>query len=81
MTMFHSNVPPEHMTTATRIYCVHRNNDAPGAPPRLVRASHAAQALRHVANGQLTVKVATQDELVRALECGCKVELPGADHE
>lgn len=60
--------------TTTRIYSVYRKHDAPGAPPRLVRAAHVAQALRHVAADQFSVRVATQDDLLTAITGGSKVE-------
>ena len=50
-----------------------------GEPLRLVRASHAAQALRHVASDTLTVRVASQDDLISAIAAGAKVEEPRAE--
>lgn len=60
------------MTTQTRIYKVAPS--AEGGKARLVRASHPSLALRHVAADTFTVKVASQDDLVLALERGIKVE-------
>lgn len=53
-----------------RIYVV----AAKGAKSRLVRASHPSNAMRHVAAGTFTVAVASQDELVKLLGEGAKVE-------
>jgi len=41
---------------------------------RLVKASVRSQALSHVANSMLTLRVATQDDLVDAISKGCSVE-------
>ena len=46
-----------------------------GQNMRLVRATHRAQALGHVARSIINVKVASQDELVHALGQGIKVEV------
>ena len=58
------------MTVAQRIYIVGHGQEI-----RLIRAPHKAQALAYVARSLINVKVATQDELVSALECGISVEL------
>jgi hypothetical protein len=52
-----------------RIYTVSTGNTT-----RLVRASHRAQALAHVANTTINVAVASQDELVKHLAKGVSVE-------
>jgi hypothetical protein len=52
-----------------RIYIVGHGLDT-----RLIRAGHRAQALNHVAKALITVKVATQNELVEALQKGIAVE-------
>ena len=57
------------MTVAQRIYIVGH-----GTEVRLIRAPHKAQALAHVARSLINVKVATQDELVFALNRGISVE-------
>lgn len=62
--------------TTHRIYLV---TDKATKKPRLVRASHPAPALRHVADDAFTVRVATQDDLVAAFEAGTKVESLGAE--
>lgn len=54
------------------IYTV-SNKKAEGQPPRLVRASNKAQALRHVAD-EFVVEAATQDDLVMHVSAGVKVE-------
>lgn len=54
---------------AQRIYIVGTGNGL-----RLVRAAHRAQALSHAARSVMSVKVATQDDLVMALSEGIKVE-------
>lgn len=53
----------------SRIYLVGTPNGV-----RLVRASVRQQALTHAANTLLTVRVATQDDLVNAMEMGIKIE-------
>ena len=52
-----------------RIYLVGQ-----GQTLRLVRATHRAQALGHVARKTINVKVASQDELVHALANGISIE-------
>lgn len=54
---------------AHRIYIIANGQDV-----RLVRATHRAQALAHVAKSSFSVSVATQDQLVAALTGGTKVE-------
>lgn len=44
---------------------------------RLIRAAHPAQAIAHVAKDSIIVNVASQDDLVRDLSAGVKVENPG----
>lgn len=56
----------------TRIYRVTH-----GTADYLVRASNAAQALRHVTAKLFAAEVATQDDLVRLLQKGVKVEEAG----
>ena len=53
-----------------RIYIVY----LPTGESRLVRATVRSQALSHVAATMLKISVASQDELVNALESGIKVE-------
>lgn len=67
------------MAAAQRIYRVANfiadvDADTGQAFTRLVRASNAAQALRHVATDTLVVAVASQDDLVELIEAGVKVE-------
>ena len=57
---------------AARIYVV--TSKAEGATPRLVRASHPANALRHVAVDSFSVAVAAQETLVELVADGVKVE-------
>ena len=57
------------MSTTTRIYIITQAEKW-----RLVRASHPSQALMHVAKDLLTVRVASQDDIVAALTLGVKVE-------
>jgi hypothetical protein len=54
---------------AERIYIVHGPQGT-----RLVKASLRQQALSHVANSTFNVHVASQDELVKAIVDGIKVE-------
>ena len=61
---------------SSRIYTV-----ANGKHVRLVRASTAAQALRHVARDVYTVTVSSQDDLVRHVGDGVVVEDALADEE
>lgn len=53
-----------------RIYIVY----LPDNTTRLVRATVRSQALSHVASSLLNIGVASQDDLVKALESGVKVE-------
>ena len=53
-----------------RIYLV----GTPDNKVRLVRATIRQQAVAHVANTMLTVRVATQDDLVKALTEGIEIE-------
>ena len=52
-----------------RIYLIASNRGV-----RLVRANTRAQALNHVASQELTVRVASQDDLVKYLQEGSSVE-------
>jgi hypothetical protein len=52
-----------------RIYLIASNRGV-----RLVRANHRSQALSFVASQELTVRVATQDDLVKYLAEGSSVE-------
>ena len=58
--------------TAQRIYIVGSNE--PAFPVRLIRAAVRQQALTHVAQSLFTVRVASQDDLVKALTNGAKIE-------
>ena len=53
-----------------RIYLV----GTPDNKIRLVKAGVRSQALSHVANSMLTIRVASQDDLVDALKNGVEVE-------
>lgn len=53
-----------------RIYLV----GTPDNKIRLIRATLRQQALSHVANTLLTVRVASQDDLVKALTSGVEIE-------
>jgi hypothetical protein len=55
---------------AERIYIVYGSQQG----TRLVKASLRQQALSHVANGEFNIHVATQDDLVRELSEGTKIE-------
>ena len=57
------------MKTASRIYLV-----TIGESDRLIRATHPAKALMHVARDIAKVNVATQQDLVDCLADGVKVE-------
>lgn len=54
---------------ATRVYKVTYNNQV-----WLVRATTRSQAIAHVAGKEMGVSVATQEDLISALESGVKVE-------
>ena len=56
-----------------RIYLIASNRGV-----RLVRANTRAQALNHVALQELTVRVASQDDLVRYLAEGSVIETTAA---
>ena len=58
--------------TAQRIYIIGSND--PAHPIRLVKATNRHQALTHVAQSIFTVRVASQDDLVKALTGNIKVE-------
>lgn len=66
------------MATPTRIYTVADN--ATGKQ-RLVRATHPAPALLHVARGAFAVRVATQEDLEQLLPAGVQVEAIKAEQE
>ena len=53
-----------------RIYLV----GTPDGKTRLIKATLRQQALSHVANTLLTVRVASQDDLVKALTSGVAIE-------
>lgn len=53
-----------------RIYIV----GMPNNEVRLIRASVRSQALSHVANSMLTIRVASQEDLVDAIGKGMSVE-------
>jgi hypothetical protein len=53
----------------SRIYLVGTPNGV-----RLVRATVRQQALSHAANAMFTVRVATQDDIVNAMEMDIKIE-------
>lgn len=53
-----------------RIYLV----GTPDNEVRLIKASVRQQAISHVANTMLTVRVASQDDLVKALQAGIEIE-------
>ena len=55
---------------AQRIYII----GTPDNKVRLVKASTRAQALSHVANTLLTLRIASQDDLVKSLGNGVEVE-------
>jgi hypothetical protein len=64
------------MTTKTRIY---RITSLVDGKEHLVRAANVVQARSHVAKAVFETAVATQDDLVRLLPAGVKVELVGAE--
>jgi hypothetical protein len=58
------------MSSQQRIYVV----GTPDNQVRLVKASVRQQAISHVANHLFTVRVASQDDLIKAIGDGVKVE-------
>jgi hypothetical protein len=58
------------MATLQRVYIV----GTPDQKVRLVKATVRQQALTHVANHLFTVRVASQDDLIKALQSGTQVE-------
>lgn len=54
---------------STRIYLV-----GMGDKQRLVRANNRNEALNHVVASMTTVQIADQEQLVKALDAGIKVE-------
>jgi hypothetical protein len=64
------------MSTPTRIYVVAPKQPEGDKPPvkRLVRCTHPAHALRHVAIDAFDVAVASHDDLEELLGAGVKVE-------
>ena len=60
-----------------RIYLV----TGPDGNKHLVKATHQAAALRHVADSRYKVDVASQDDLVSAVTAGVKVETAGEPAE
>lgn len=60
---------------SNRIYLVTHKNE--NVPSRLVRAGNPSQALRHVAQDEFSVEVATQDQLVLLVGSGRPVETAG----
>jgi hypothetical protein len=56
----------------SRIYAVHKKED--GADVALVKADTKAGALRHVAEKTMTAEVPSQEDLVKLIQAGVKVE-------
>lgn len=69
--------------TPTRIYLVEREplHGSEHGDDRLVRAIRRAAALAHVARRTLNARVASQDDLLRAVSRGIKVEEAGTEAE
>ncbi len=61
------------MSNNSRIYIVNMK----GSKPKLVDAITAAQALRHVAKGVITTKVATAKETAELMKQGIELETAG----
>lgn len=66
------------MAAQTRVYIVQPRTEGDQPIPtnqrRLVRATHPAHALRHVADGAYLVQVASQDDLIELLDAGVRPE-------
>ena len=65
--------------TTTRIYRIAPTKGE--GPARLVRATHPATALRHVAADAFEVRVGSQDDLLASFEAGVKVEAITAEQQ
>jgi len=59
----------------TRIYSV------TGKTTRLVRAASQSQALRHVAQSEFGIRVATQDDIVASMQAGSVIEVAGEEEK
>lgn len=62
---------------ATRIYVV----EMKGAKPKLIDATTAAQAIRHVAKGIISAKVATAKQTAELMKAGASLESAGDTDE
>jgi hypothetical protein len=64
------------MAAPTRVYLISPRTVAAGTARecRLVRATHPAHALKHVADTAFSVEVAKQEDLIDLLGLGTKVE-------
>lgn len=67
--------------TDTRIYLVSINGSEKAEDSRLVDASSAAQAQRHVAKKMLPVRVASQRDIARLVAAKVAVETSGKDEQ
>jgi len=65
------------MATQSRIYLV----AAPGQAVRLIRATHPSNALMFVARDTLSVRVATQDDLIAHVGAGVPIEKIAAEQQ
>lgn len=68
----------------TRVYLVAEKREDSEANPvrrRLVRASHQANALRHVAEDVFSVSLATQEDLIALVSDGVQVERIGPEQQ
>jgi len=65
--------------TDTRIYLISINGSEKPEDSRLVDASSAAQAQRHVAKKMLPVRVASQRDIARLVAAKVVVEAAGKD--
>jgi hypothetical protein len=66
------------MEAATRIYKVENTHTVHAVPARLVRAANSTQARNHVARESISVKVASQDDLIE-LAGTVPVEVAGSE--
>lgn len=64
------------MALNTRIYVV-QGKDATIAE-RLVRTHHPSRAVEHVSSAMFEARVASQEDIVRLMELGVRVEDPNA---
>lgn len=69
------------MATADRVYIVESKDADDKSLPRMVRATHPANALRHVAAALFATRVASVDDVLALRDKGVKVESIHAEQQ